>query len=124
MTDAFKAWVERHDILQAPYLYKWDRPASYRYDGFMGSVGAGWVPILERLATRLIQLGWDRRVQQIKEKFGGLRFYSDSLNGEMSEAVRAAAAEAERTCEECGAPGEMRHKGWLKVRCDACEAMR
>lgn len=124
MTDEFKAWVERHDILQTPYLHTWDRPDTYRYDGFMGTVGKGWVPILDRLARRLIALGWDRRVAQIKEKFGGLRFYSDSLTSEMHEAVREAEAESFRTCEDCGAPGEHRGGGWIRTLCDACEAAR
>ena len=38
-------------------------------------VGDGWVPIVDRLITDLEAMGWRGQVRQVKEKFGGLRFY-------------------------------------------------
>lgn len=63
-------------------------------------------------------------VHQIKEKFGGLRFYADKMSKHAQGALRMAEAMAEHTCEYCGEPGEMRHGGWIKVLCDKHEAER
>jgi hypothetical protein len=38
-------------------------------------IGDGWVPIVDRLVTDLEAMGWRGRVDQVKENFGGLRFY-------------------------------------------------
>lgn len=57
-------------------------------------------------------------IQQVKEKFGGLRFYTDRETKEVGAFIRFAEEIAEITCEQCGAPGEKRNTGWIKVRCD------
>jgi hypothetical protein len=62
------------------------------------------------------------RVQQIKEKFGGLRFYYDGGNDEISGMVRMAELWAGRTCETCGNKGERRSGGWIRTLCDTHEA--
>ena len=83
-----------------------------------GHVGSGWGDILKRLINDLFELGWDGRVLQVKEKFGGLRFYVGSVNKAIHERIRAAEGEASRTCEKCGAPGMLREGGWLKTLCN------
>lgn len=70
-------------------------------------VGNGWMPLVERLIADLIALGWDRDCHQIKEKFGGLRFYTGQLSEACTRRILAAEEESERTCEVCGAPGRM-----------------
>jgi hypothetical protein len=61
-------------------------------------------------------------VAQIKEKFGGLRFYYDGGDDEISGMVRMAEAWADTACEECGAIGKRRSGGWIRTLCDAHEA--
>jgi hypothetical protein len=100
-----------------------DRPGTKLYSGHDGTVGDGWVPILQSLAADLVAMGWDRQVLQIKEKFGGLRFYFSGTD-EMHERVRVAEAQAEVTCEGCGAPGKQRDGGWIKTLCDEHAASR
>jgi hypothetical protein len=62
-------------------------------------------------------------VLQVKEKFGGLRFY---VNCRKEEAIRqrigAAAQESFRTCEVCGQQGELREDRWIKTLCDEHDA--
>lgn len=83
--------------------------------------GPGWYPILARLEERLRQLDPDYRVHQIKEKFGGLRFYWAGDYDAGDAAVDEAEAEAARTCELCGNPGHLRTRGgWLRTVCDDC----
>ncbi len=61
---------------------------------------------------------------QIKEKFGGLRFYYEGGDEQIFGMVRMAESWAACTCEVCGAPGSMRHGGWIKTLCDKHEAER
>ena len=63
-------------------------------------------------------------VAQIKEKFGGLRFYYDGGDDVVSGMVRMAEAWADNTCEVCGNVGKMRRGGWVRTLCDAHEAER
>jgi hypothetical protein len=100
------------------------------YGGF--AVGAGWYPILETLCANIqshidwrVKQGQDIaqvEVNQIKEKFGGLRFYYSGGDDEISGMVRMAEAWADIACEECGAAGTRRSGGWIRTLCDKHEA--
>ncbi|MGH9025731.1 MAG: hypothetical protein ACRDWD_06385 [Acidimicrobiia bacterium] len=92
-------------------------------------VGPGWYPIIVAVDRKLADLDPDYRVLQVKEKFGGLRYYwrpRDAEQGEGpaalgNELVNAAAALAASTCEDCGRPGTLvDRQGWLSTLCDAC----
>lgn len=84
-----------------------------------GCVGKGWVPILLKLIDDLYALGWSGRVWQIKEKFGGLRFYAPFDTDEQSALVNAAEEVCSKTCEVCGELGHLRQGGWIQTLCDA-----
>lgn len=84
----------------------------------IGCVGKGWRPIVERLYNLCVEYNVD--VHQVKEKFGGLRFYTGGAPPEFHEAVRVAENESYRTCENCGNPGKPRGGGWIKTLCDDC----
>lgn len=105
------------------------------YGGFC--VSEGWWPVLANLCANIQHhIDWQNKnhekhpvvpqvvVGQIKEKFGGLRFYYDGGDGEISGMVRMAEAWANNTCETCGAPGKRREGGWIKTLCDTHEAER
>ncbi len=95
----------------------------------------GWVPLVDKLISDLRALGWDGSVQQVKEKYGGLRFYYSHTREEfvedqsaphgqrwvivgqtpteaevkrMDRLVRNAEKASFRTCARCGAPGVLR----------------
>jgi len=55
---------------------------------------------------------------QVKEKFGGLRFYTNGYTDEVSGMIRMAEAMSYRTCEECGSPGRSNSYGWISTLCD------
>lgn len=61
-------------------------------------------------------------ISQIKEKFGGLRFYYDGGDNEISGMVRMAESWAAHSCETCGDRGEQRSGGWIRTLCDKHEA--
>lgn len=61
-------------------------------------------------------------VRQIKEKFGGLRFYYDGGDEHIAGMVSMAESWAARTCETCGNKGKQRSGGWIRTLCDEHEA--
>jgi len=61
-------------------------------------------------------------VNQIKEKFGGLRFYYSGGDEYIYGLVSMAECWAENTCETCGDKGERRGGGWIRTLCDKHEA--
>ena len=82
--------------------------------------GDGWVPLLEKLIGDLNALNEPYTIEQIKEKFGGLRFYYTGLTQEGSDLVSRAERDSFKICEVCGDPGELRAKGWWKTLCFIC----
>ena len=55
---------------------------------------------------------------QVKEKFGGLRFYVQAATDTHYKYITFAENMSYRTCEECGAPGKTYTDGWHKTLCD------
>lgn len=83
-------------------------------------VGDGWLPILKDLIEDLIKLGWNKQICQIKEKFGGLRFYINEGSEEIYNRIIEAERLSYKTCEVCGKPGEPRYGGWITTLCNEC----
>jgi len=60
---------------------------------------------------------------QVKEKFGGLRFYVQAATDKHYQYISFAESMSYRTCEECGAPGKTYTDGWHMTLCDIHAAM-
>lgn len=60
---------------------------------------------------------------QVKEKFGGLRFYVRAATDKHYNFISFAESMSYRTCEECGAPGKTYTDGWHRTMCDIHAAM-
>ena len=61
------------------------------------------------------------RASQVKEKFGGLRFYMSSSTDEMEKLISEAEALCDELCEECGKIGEVcSDGGWYRTLCEDC----
>jgi hypothetical protein len=127
--------LERTLLTEFPDLY-WthtqDPSRSRMYEGF--AVGDGWYNILYRLSTKIKSIvssmseeGFDPKefcAFQVKEKYGGLRFYMHCSTMEIDEAIDEAEEESLRTCETCGNPGTLNEKGWLTTLCGECREQR
>ena len=88
-------------------------------DSGVFGVNQGWFPIIKSLIEDLIKLGWDKQTCQVKEKFGGLRFYINSGSDEIHQRILQAEKESYETCEVCGKHGELRKDiGWYFTLCD------
>lgn len=99
----------------------------------------GWYKLVEELSNEIYQKynEWSNLtdvpfVEQMKEKFGGLRFYlgSDTFfmdypekYDEIDLIVRKYEKKSQETCEYCSAFGSVRRQRgmWLKCMCDDCE---
>ena len=60
---------------------------------------------------------------QVKEKFGGLRFYVQAATDKHYNYISFAESMSYRTCEECGNPGKTYTDGWHMTLCDIHAAM-
>lgn len=91
-------------------------------------VGDGWYTIIDSLCGQIQNhIDWQNRKEekvaqvvadQVKEKFGGLRFYYSGGDDVVDGMVRMAESWAANTCETCGKPGKLRGGGWLYTACD------
>jgi hypothetical protein len=126
---------EQYDEFVKKLEEKYPLMFSQPYGGI--AVGAGWWPIIETLCANIQSYTnwWNTNrkerpvveqvvVEQIKEKFGGLRFYYQGGDDYIRGLVTMAEAWADRSCEECGAPGTSRKGGWIRTLCDHHEAER
>lgn len=60
------------------------------------------------------------RIVQVKEKFGGLRWYTDGvpINSKLDDIARKYERISEEICVECGRPATYRTTGWICPYCD------
>lgn len=84
-------------------------------------VGKGWKPLVMKLAKDIAEIE-NVEVLQVKEKFGGLRFYIGSYrNDRIDDLISKAEEESYKICEECGARENVETKGsWLLTLCKKC----
>jgi len=101
-----------------------------KYGGI--ACGSGWFYILDKLCANIQNhIDWTNKsevvvpqvtIDQIKEKFGCLRFYYSGGDEYISGMVTLAESMSGVTCEECGSIGERRSGGWIRTLCDTHEA--
>jgi len=96
--------------------------------------GDGWYNILNQLMGNIQHhIDWKNKnsevvaqvtLDQVKEKFGTLRFYYTGGDDEISGMVRMAESMSGVMCEECSAPAETHGPGWIRTICKPCEEQR
>ena len=96
--------------------------------------GDGWYNILNQLMGNIQHhIDWKNRngevvpqviLDQVKEKFGTLRFYYSGGDDYISGMVAMAEAMSGVTCEGCGNIGERKGGGWVHTYCEPCETKR
>ena len=96
--------------------------------------GDGWFNILDQLMGNIQHhIDWKNRkeevvaqvtLDQVKEKFGTLRFYYSGGDDAIDGMVRMAESMSGVTCEECSAPAQTHGLGWIRTICEPCETKR
>lgn len=119
MSEEYEAFSKRMEE-------KYPKMFSQPYGGF--AIGEGWWPIIEELCRNIQHYtDWNNKnrpvvpqtvVAQVKEKFGGLRFYYDGGDEAVAGMVRMAESWASRVCEDCGSPATQTTTGWIKSVCN------
>jgi hypothetical protein len=95
-------------------------------------VGAGWQPLLVEMNERLSELDPDYQIGQIKEKWGGLRYYftpspwtDEPTQQKMWAIEHEIEARSYQICEECGEPGSVDQRyPWIRTLCPAHQTAR
>jgi len=94
--------------------------------------GDGWYMLLDNLMGSIEshlnpENSWPRKervplqIDQIKEKFGGLRFYYSGGTDRVTGMVDFAERLSYCICEHCGSTKNVRQtKGWIKTLCEDC----
>lgn len=100
----------------------------------------GWYPIINDLSKQVNEFAKAHQpnntadpiinVVQIKEKFGGLRYYIDYHNlsdddiYKVENMVRDAEDKSHKCCEDCGDPAEIcsPRRYWMKTICISCRS--
>jgi len=83
-------------------------------------VGPGWAGLIAEIYAALPE---DAFVAQVKEKFGGLRFYIGAGTAELHDLIEDVEARSYTVCESCGKPGKPREGGWILTLCDECNEL-
>ena len=98
--------------------------------------GDGWYNIIDRLCSYL-QFHTDHNnrplqdsniypypqiiASQIKEKYGGLRFYVESATDRQYDVISFVETLSEHICEQCGSMNHIGNtQGWIRTLCQNC----
>lgn len=89
--------------------------------------GDGWFDLIDELSKSLVKLDPAIRVGQVKEKYGGLRFYLDkgasdeNLWSTVDDLIDGAEAKSYEICEGCGSENNVTIKNrWVGPICEDC----
>lgn len=110
---------------------KWDGSRPYPPMAFGVLCSDGWYELLDKLmsdidtyCTKHPEVSYPQ-VSQIKEKFGGLRFYITGGDGYISDLISEAENKSYSICEECGTTeGVFQTRGWIRTTCPDCNEKR
>lgn len=85
--------------------------------------GDGWFGLIDELCDRIVQLDPpdDFYVLQVKEKFGGLRFYTIGATLDIDDLIDEAEHRSYKICESCGSMVDVvLTSGWMTTICKKC----
>lgn len=99
-------------------------PTYVIYEGYdlalaIESVGKGWEPLIREVFSFMKEHPTHSKVIQVKEKWGGLRIYTDVIDDTLDEKIREVEKRSFTICELCGEPGKLRGEGWYQTLCDS-----
>lgn len=149
MSNEYKDWIEDLKFSNDPedhkrwliYEYPWldvseDEAVNYldiekdKVYTFIDCAPTGWEKLCEDLCAEikplLERVGYEKKYSlcQVKEKYGGLRWYDNGVPNEIWDEYNAIIRKyellSEKTCCICGAPATKISTGWISPFCDEC----
>ena len=83
--------------------------------------GNGWFDLIKKLSEDITKISPETEAVQVKEKFGGLRFYVVNATDEVYKLIDKAEDESFKICEKCGSRENVTTEGrWVFTLCDKC----
>jgi len=126
--ERIRAMGEAWKTFSKPEVQEQVSQARYRGAGFViydqqgydlqlakDSVGPGWASLIEKVFDAKPP---GLRIVQVKEKYAGLRIYTDRSDKQFDDLLFDIQNESLTICEECGKPGLVRDGGWWTTLCD------
>lgn len=113
--------LEEEDNLFERFKKRWPTLFNNVRCGFY--LPKGWEGIVWSLCEHLEQIGLEGIVvDQVKEKFGGLRFYAQGLNEKHRKAVNDIESLSFYVCQKCGSTEQLKKKpgNWVGYYCGSC----
>lgn len=94
----------------------------FAVEGFCGFFPPqGWLDLVLRLHNNVKEVSPDYRIVQVKEKFGGLRYYVDNASESAHSLIREAEKESLTVCQNCGSrDASLCEHGWVATLCSNC----
>lgn len=95
--------------------------------------GKGWYPLIQPIIDYVKKYNSDHpkldeqiKFLQIKEKYGGLRIYTNFGNKELYDMIDKAEDESYQVCETCGSREDvgLKFDGWYETMCHKCAVER
>lgn len=98
------------------------------YELFGIECGEGWKNLYQPIIDYIDDYNKDKgdedkiKIYQIKEKFAGLRFYTNFYTDELMKMIRDAEEKSFHTCEICGKDidNSIIENGWMYAECEEC----
>lgn len=125
-----------NELINKYWFFKPDPTLRNNLMAFGFECGDGWYELISELCYKIDKLITDKYpdlkkvepynygyptfyVTQVKEKFGGLRFYVTVAYDEIFDLIDEYEEKSLTICEYCGKMGELRNKNnWLATLCD------
>ena len=84
--------------------------------------GDGWFQLLDELSGKILELDPNCVAVQVKEKFGGLRFYVGPTIDKVFDLIHEYESKSLKICENCGTDKNVKRvgTGWIYTRCPDC----
>lgn len=109
----------------------WQDKLRKKYPKIVGNIGfehgKGWYHLIDLLCKKL---QWDTDMNgqpqveatQVKEKFGGLRFYTGPTTDRQDSMIEFAESLSYHVCERCGSTNRVKSTrgGWIQSLCQKC----
>lgn len=88
--------------------------------------GDGWFTLVDFVCEKLSDYSKEKNLDiqfvQIKEKYGGLRIYTDKSDEFIESVIDVAEDVSLQTCEDCGRKGRNQNMdGWIRTVCKNCK---
>ena len=126
-----KELIEKYPFLMPYNVWTGEPINDYFYEYiWLDDMPVGWrnafgLQMCEEIKQALLEEGGEKllseyRINQIKEKYGTLRWYDSWTTKKVQDIIHKYEALSARTCIQCGKPATRITTGWIAPYCDEC----